>query len=75
MKLAEAVDLACQKPTLLDALEWIAVWETDRAVKQALEYERTGVRTASHDGTYDTCFRVCFEPVIERYKFKESLNW
>ena len=57
MNLKEAVEKACQEPTLTEALTWIAVWETGRVVEQ----ERTGISTASHGGSGDTLFKVCFE--------------
>jgi len=31
-----AVERALQEPTLVEALTWIAVWDCDRAVRQAL---------------------------------------
>lgn len=68
MNADEAIARACQEPTLIQALNWIAIWETDRAVKQALEWERTGVSTASHGGGWDTNFGYLFERVTERFK-------
>lgn len=67
MNIYEAVTRACQEPTLVDALTWIAIWETGRIVLQAQEFERTGVSTAGHGGAYDTCFRLCFDRVLERF--------
>jgi len=64
MNAVEASQRACQEPTLEDALSWIAVWETERAVAQALEWKRTGVSTAGHGGGWDTCFKVLFERVL-----------
>ncbi len=66
MNLDEAVDRACQEPTLQDALAWIADWEADRAIRQALEWQRTGISTAAH-GNWDTCFKVCFGAVIAKH--------
>ncbi len=67
MNLAEAVKHACAEPTLIKALAFVAVWETERVVKQALEHHRTGVSTASHGGGWDTCFELCLGEVLERY--------
>lgn len=63
MNLKEAVEKACQEPTLTEALTWIAVWETGRVVEQ----ERTGISTASHGGSGDTLFKVCFEEVGKQW--------
>ena len=66
----EATKSACKEPTLLDALTWIAVWETERVVQQAKKYFETGVSTASHGGGWDTCFKVCFQRVMEAWEKK-----
>ena len=58
-----AVIRACEEPTLLDALTWIAVWESERVVVQARRNEidpATGKQ-------WDTCFRYYFKRVMERY--------
>jgi len=68
MSLQEAVARACQEKTLVDALSFIAVWECERAIAQAREFDRTGIRTGSHDGAWDTCFRVCFVAVMEAWE-------
>lgn len=66
MNIIEAVKHACQEPTLADALAWIAVWENDRAVKQAIRNKESGERNP--DGSlWDTCFRRCFEEVLAQY--------
>jgi len=71
MNIDEAVARACREPSLTEALTWIAIWETDRAVKQALEWERTGVSTASHGGGWDTNFGYLFEHVMEHFERPE----
>ena len=63
----DAVRRACEEPTLADALTWIAVWETERVVKQAKNFFETGVSTASHGGGWDTCFKYYFKAVLEKY--------
>ncbi len=57
MRLPEAVDRACQEPTLLDALTFICIWETERIVRQARGNEQ-----------WDTCFRVCLQAVKAQYE-------
>ena len=64
MNMTEACLRACEEPTLEEALTWVARWETERVVAQALEWKRTGVSTAAHGGGWDTCFRVLFERLL-----------
>jgi len=62
MNITEAVEKACQQPTLLDALSWICVWESERVVKQAKK------ELQDIDGKgWDTCFKVCLKSVMEKY--------
>jgi recombinational DNA repair protein RecT len=70
MNLDQAVIKACKEESLVDALTWIAIWETERVVQQAKKYFETGVSTASHNGGWDTCFKICFEKVLNTYKNK-----
>ena len=72
MNINEAVKRACQEPTLLDALSWIAVWESERVVKQAHAFHNTGIRTGADGAGWDTCFKICFERVMEAYGKKSS---
>lgn len=66
MKLKEIVEHACKEATLVDALNWVALVENDRAVKQALENVKTGHREA--DGAlWETFFRLYFKAVIRRW--------
>jgi len=67
MNISDAVKRACQEPTLLDAFSWIAVWESERVVKQAHAFLNTGIRTGSNEAGWDTCFKICFERVMEVY--------
>jgi hypothetical protein len=64
MNVEEAGARACEEPTLAKALAWIAVWEAERAIGQALRCERTGQSTAAPGQTHDTCFEVCFTRVL-----------
>ena len=62
LNIDEATKKACQEPTLLDALSWICVWESERVVKQA----KKNLRDA--DGKmWDTCFKFCLKKVLEEY--------
>ena len=66
MKEFEAVEKACQQPTLVDALSWIAIWETERVVRQAHLFFTTGERTPDGAG-WETCFKHLFSRVMERW--------
>lgn len=58
MNIDEAVKKACEESTLAKALAWIAIWESERVVRYVVQ----------HPGQpWDTCFRICFERVLERY--------
>lgn len=67
MNITEALERACKEPTLVKALGFMAIWESERAVKQALEWQKTGKSTASHGGSHDTCFETAFKMLLEKY--------
>lgn len=67
MNYKDVVARACQEPTLAEALSWIAVWETERVVAQVRAFDETGVSTASHGGSHDTCFLLYFKEVLALY--------
>jgi len=56
MDIDQAVKRACEESTLLNALTWICVWESERIVKQARENEQ-----------WETCFNVCLKLVTDKY--------
>jgi len=56
MNITEAVNRACEEPTLLDAQSWICIWECERVVKQARANPQ-----------WETCFKVCLKLVTEEY--------
>ncbi len=56
MNITEATKRACEEPTLLDALSWICVWESERVVKQAKKNEQ-----------WETCFKVCLRSVLDEW--------
>ncbi len=62
MNISQATERACKQPTLLDALAWICVWESERIVKQA----KRNLRDAEGKG-WDTCFKACLKSVMEKY--------
>lgn len=59
--ITEATKRACEEPTLLDALTWICIWESERVVKQARKSMQ-----------WETCFKVCLQSVLENYIEKTS---
>lgn len=67
MNFQEAVKKACEEPTMLDALSWIAVWESERAIQQAHKF-LSGETERDTDGKgWDTCFKFLFQQVMEHY--------
>jgi len=70
MNIKEAVAKAFEEPTLLDALTWIAVWESERVVQQARKFYLTGERTGSGGAGWDTCFRSSFQLVMAAWEKK-----
>ena len=67
MNIDEALEKAKKEPTLVDALSWICVWESERAIKQAIRNNKVGYVDADGKG-WDTCFKHCIERVMEVYK-------
>lgn len=63
MNVWEAAKRACEEPTLLKALSWIAVWESERLV----EYVRNHHEEIDNGGQWETCFYICFKLVTEEY--------
>jgi len=63
MKIDEAVKRACQEPTLVKALAWIALWDCERAIKQS----HSGYRSPDGAG-WETCFEYCFDRVVEAWR-------
>lgn len=56
MNIGDAVKRACKEPTLLDALTWICIWESERVVRQARQNEQWG-----------TCFKICLKSVMDAF--------
>lgn len=57
LNIDEAVARACEQPTLVDALTWICVWESERVVQQA-----------RREVEWETCFRICIQRVMDNYE-------
>jgi hypothetical protein len=60
MNITEATERACKESTLLDALTYICIWESERVVKQARENK-----------TWETCFRISLKSVLKSYSTTE----
>jgi hypothetical protein len=73
MNFKEAIECALQEPTLLDALTLIAVWDTERSIRQARRYFVTGETNPDGMG-WETCFRVCFKAVMQKWTEREKLD-
>lgn len=63
LNITQAVERACEEPTLLDALSWICVWESERAIHQA----RFNFGSGTNGAGWDTCFKYCLKCVMEEY--------
>ena len=68
----EAVDRACEEPTLLDALSWIAVWECERVIPVAHRYlnDESRWHNTGEQG-WDTCFKFLIKETMEQYAIKK----
>lgn len=71
MNLKEAIAKACECETLVEALTFIAIWETDRAVHQAIDFNNL-YKTNYYGPAYETCFKVIFEELILAF---ENSQW
>lgn len=69
MNFIEAVKRACQEPTLIKALTWICIWDSERIVRQA----KKSLVDANGKG-WDTCFRLCLASVIDEYGTPEEFT-
>ncbi len=64
----EAIATALKQPTLVDALSWIAIWDTERTVRQALRNVGPDNRKETgHGGLWETTFKLLFEQVLEQW--------
>lgn len=63
MNITQAIVRACEEPTLLDALSWICIWESERAIKQARE-----------NSGWDTRFKYYLEIVMQHYANPQHIS-
>lgn len=66
MNVREAVDRALREDTLLDSLVFMAVWEGERAIDQAMRFMETGERTGAGGASWDTCYKAAFQSLLGR---------
>lgn len=71
MNFKDEILIACKQPSLAKALNYIAIWETERAMQQYKNFLETGISTASNGKCWDTCFEVCFIEVLKKYEAVE----
>ncbi len=71
MNITEAVKQACDESTLIDALSWICVWESERVVEQAHENLTNNTPADANGKMWDTCFKVCIEQVFKAWTIKD----
>lgn len=74
MNFQEAVDRACEEPTLVEALSWIAIWESERVIPVAHSF-LNGELEGNADGSgWTTCFKYLFNEVMEQYGQQKTLR-
>jgi len=70
MNFIQAVDKACEQPTLLDALTWICVWHCeDKAVEAHKFLNNEKPRGPDGEG-WNTCFKFIIKETMEAYTIK-----
>jgi hypothetical protein len=74
MNFREAVDKACEEPTLLDALSWIAIWECERVVPIAHKFLNRESNREPDGRGWDTCMQYLFKEVSEQYGQQKTLR-
>jgi hypothetical protein len=68
MNLSQATKAACKELTLLDALSFICVWESERVVKQAHKNLTDNTPANGSGAMWETCFKTCIKSVIDNYE-------
>ena len=63
-----AVERACQEPTLVDALAWIALWECERVIPVARAVLGDGPRVGGDGRGWDTCFHLLIDRVLKAWR-------
>lgn len=74
MNAQQAVDRACEEPTLLEALSWIAVWECERVIPVAHSFLNGGKPRGYNGQGWDTCFKYLIKEVMEQYGQQKALK-
>jgi hypothetical protein len=74
MNFQEAVDRACEEPTLLDALSWIAVWESERVIPIAHRFLNGEIPRNDNGTGWTTCFKFLIKEVLEQYGQQKTLR-
>jgi len=74
MTLNEAIDRACEEPTLLDAQAWIALWECERVIPNAHKFLNGESERGPNGQGWDTCFKFLIKEVTEQYPLKKTLK-
>jgi len=70
MKSGNLLKEACEKSTLIEALSWGCLMESERAIKQA--HKNLTNNTPDIDGKmWDTCFEFVITQIMENYKGEE----
>lgn len=74
MNYTQAVDKACEEPTLLDALSWISLWECERVIPVAHSFLNGEKKRGPNGHGWDTCFEFLLKEVMEQYPLKQTLK-
>ena len=70
MNLDDATIAACREPTLLKALAFICLWESERIVKQSHTNLTNSTQANASGAMWETCFETCLGSVMDKYKTK-----
>lgn len=68
MNLQEITAVAIKEPTLNKALEYVCIWECERAIAQVLN------RKDPETEGWSLCFGLCIETVTRAYNKKQISN-
>ena len=70
MSFQELIDDACKEDTLIKAMAYVAIWESERVLDEAVKVMR-GEKPRDADGQgWSTCFEFLFKEVMEQYTVK-----
>ena len=74
MNFQQAIDKACEEPTLLEALSWISLWECERVIPIAHDFLNGGKRRSLDGQGWDSCFKFLIKEVMEQYGQQKTLK-